>query len=969
MPPQSTVQSRFEHIIKLLGLESRLIQSKLGNYFAVNSLSAILKNEMANPLVRKELIFYPQDDGKSVHQAANGQRWMEEVNALLAAPMVRKSLRFGHQDYFVDEPLLASVPHLEGGLNAAPRPFLPVRFFQRQGDLFARSHPLVPTESGYIIDGDAHVELPLSSFLLPLPEFLSEHRRYNLPSPNTILGVRSSTNLDELQPWDKPVENPWRQKAEGKLVCSMPLWLYCDDTSGNTSKKWNKHNSFLFTLTGLPRAQTQLPYNIHFLATSNIASPLEMLHELVKELSEARTNGVVAYDCELGEEVVAIPWVYAMQGDNPMQSELCSHIGMTGKFFCRVCHVRGKDKERGEEDEGEAKRVTEFMQIHDPRTVGQTISSLRQQEAIALRGTFSVIENEARKTGVKDKYFMSFISMLKERQDQHKRGRARRGAEFLQSLRQQTPEQLFNPALFIPDLDANQDTPVEILHVILLGIAKYFWRDAVARQTAEGKEILKARIDSLDLSGLGLSAPRGSTLVQYAGSLTGRDFRVILQIGVLVLYDLVPSEAYNAWRALSHLTPLAFQSEIDNIDDYVVILSDSINALLEATVLWTPQWFNKPKFHVLLHLPQHIRRFGPAVLFATETFESYNFVIRLRSVHSNRHAPSHDISRAFSRLYAVHHLVSGGWVTHTIDKSTKLPVSAIPRQAGSAVLNLRNDPEFMSLMGMSLLDPESSCGKFIAQHPSIFQPWASTRASQHITLQALAPDVEVTMCERVVLRNGDIATRNGYVMIEYQGSRVPARVVEILASRQRFLGLTAQIGTLLPSVDTYDMPGFELYDKFCFITLDDTLCCLSIFHNCARQGCTVARTKITRQERQQTSILGLEVQHCGNLSDLVLNVASLRSASLIQPLRSPPKVSASVSEVAQHAVTIWQENAAIKQAENEEKERAKKENAEKKEQQKQERERKKLERELKRAEKAAKQPAKAGGRSRRGKPK
>ncbi|THU88786.1 hypothetical protein K435DRAFT_635318, partial [Dendrothele bispora CBS 962.96] len=47
--------------------------------------------------------------------------------------------------------------------------------------------------------------------------------------------------------------NPWRTKAKGKRVLAFPIWLYCDDTSGNQSKKWNKHNSFLFTAAGLPR--------------------------------------------------------------------------------------------------------------------------------------------------------------------------------------------------------------------------------------------------------------------------------------------------------------------------------------------------------------------------------------------------------------------------------------------------------------------------------------------------------------------------------------------------------------------------------------------------------------------------------------------------------------------------------------------------------------------------------------------
>ena len=86
----------------------------------------------------------------------------------------------------------------------------------------------------------------------------------------------------------------------------------------------------------------------------------------------------------------------------------------------------------------------------------------------------------------------------------------------------------------------------------------------------------------------------------------------------------------------------------------------AIQEFLFRTTCWTPRWFNKPKFHILLHLPTHIRRFGPAVLFATEAFESFNAVIRAKSVHSNRQAPSRDIAFAFAHNNRVRHLLSGG---------------------------------------------------------------------------------------------------------------------------------------------------------------------------------------------------------------------------------------------------------------------------------------------------------------------
>jgi hypothetical protein len=64
----------------------------------------------------------------------------------------------------------------------------------------------------------------------------------------------------------------------------MPITLYCDDTSGNQSKRWNKHISFFFTLSGLAPYLTNQQFHCHYLTTSNVAGAMELATPIVGEL-------------------------------------------------------------------------------------------------------------------------------------------------------------------------------------------------------------------------------------------------------------------------------------------------------------------------------------------------------------------------------------------------------------------------------------------------------------------------------------------------------------------------------------------------------------------------------------------------------------------------------------------------------------------------------------------------------------
>ena len=130
----------------------------------------------------------------------------------------------------------------------------------------------------------------------------------------------------------------------------------------------------------------------------------------------------------------------------------------------------------------------------------------------------------------------------------------------------------WQPHSWYAELDPHQDTPVEVLHVILLGFVKYYWRDAMARLKDHEKIIVADRLSSFNTSGLGIPPLPGPTLVNLSGSLVGRDFRGIAQAAPFVLYGLksLGKDILDAWVSLSLLVSLVWQPEIANIDSYLV---------------------------------------------------------------------------------------------------------------------------------------------------------------------------------------------------------------------------------------------------------------------------------------------------------------------------------------------------------------------------------------------------------------
>ncbi|KAJ7780683.1 hypothetical protein DFH07DRAFT_910197 [Mycena maculata] len=928
---------------KMCGIQSIRYSGKLGHVYYVNDLAAIIAQEMANPTTRKNLHFFPEDTKPSLSQAWQASRWLDELEPDLTTPMTR----VGTQDFYIHEPTL-----LSNGTAC-----MPIRWFKRGGKTLARAwkmHEVSGTDpaSGWVIEGDKEIEVQESELLISFPTFVSTYSSRKKADPRIIQGIYFHHSListhshssgiecqGKIEAWTKtsPVKgNRWRELSAGHRVLAFPIWLYCDDTSGNTSKRWNKHNSFLFTAAGLPRKFVHRESNVHFLSTSNVAPPLEMLDGIVEQLEACQKHGIWAWDAQEKELVLVIPSVLAMLGDNPMQSEFACHIGFKGRFFCRVCWVKGDPDVEDEEEnddgdasdtsissqkssgEGPAKkkkktkkknesvnemisRVTQFMSPGQSRTREESCAELRTQFTVASAvGGQAGFKRRKTESGIKDTFqgvFLERIFAISSKRGRNKNDKQTDVNRLLRTF----PPNITSPVWRIKDLDPHRDTPVEILHVILLGFVKYFWRDAVTQIKKSDKELLITRLSSFNVSGLGVSPLAGATLVNYAGSLTGRDFRIIVQAAPFVLQGLLPASYIELWTSLSAVVTLVWQPHIPDLDKYIVELDAAIKHFLDCTCGLTLQWFNKPKFHVILHLPAHIRRFGPAMLFATEGFESFNAIIRSASVHSNRHAPSLDIASRMAKGNRVRHLLSRGFFPSDQNIQPTLPNNSCSSQS--------------PWMAISLLDLErcrwNQAGNSPLQFLGLNSFGSRLLGWENNSSREVLPVSKVFTPETVTLINGDACSAGDWVVwVECTGrmeiSRIGcvAEIIQVAGSAAQregkadFLLLSRTI--IGESHNVYKMRRLQpIPNEYCHVQIKDIKCTVNIQHNCADNKCRTTRTRVILNEREKTSERGLEVEHLSK-SDLIINTAQMRDAAALNAFRWKPSplVTANIIQLA-----------------------------------------------------------------------
>ncbi|KAJ7195227.1 hypothetical protein GGX14DRAFT_404142 [Mycena pura] len=412
-----------------------------------------------------------------VSEVWQAERW-KEISPSELTPMFSRGLR----QFYINE-----VAEMDDGMKV-----IPIAWIKRNGELCGDCLEVVPDTAGWKVLPPR--EKP--SNFIPVSRF-----RYNYYDIVERVGDQITWAADTP---NFQMPDSMRNLADGDdlYVVFIPLWA--DDVSGNKSKQYNKHMNVYMVNSNLPGQLLQQEFFVRFVSTSPSASSPEQFSAIKKQIVETQKDPIWC--------ILRVP---GLPADNPQQSEEASHLGGNANLKCRRCMVGGPH-EHTESDEG-------YHALHLPgiaRTAAETKETLLKQIHLAMYGVKARIDELQTATGVKDK--------AREMQS-NAPGRTNDAiAAELKVWFDAQPGDKVNPLLDIAGLDPNRDTPVEILHTILLGIMKYTWHMLWSSWSAKEAELFTIRLQSTDIDGLDIPPIRAAYMMQYKNNLIGKHFKTLI---------------------------------------------------------------------------------------------------------------------------------------------------------------------------------------------------------------------------------------------------------------------------------------------------------------------------------------------------------------------------------------------------------------------------------------------------------
>ncbi|OJT12654.1 hypothetical protein TRAPUB_10797 [Trametes pubescens] len=458
-----------------------------------------------------------------------------------------------------------------------------------------------------------------------------------------------------------------------------------------------------------------------------------------------------------------------------------------------------------------------------------------------------------------------------------------------------------NPLLDVPNLDPHRDTPIELLHTWLLGVVKYVWYILHSSWSEKQQNNFVIRLQDTNTDGLELPPIRAAYMMQYRNGLIGKHFKSLAQTMAGAIHGLATEDQRTLVRTMGELSPMLYMSEIDDMDTHPSDIKILIGNLHDVFANIDPaRIIVKEKLQVLIHVVDDIKHFGPPPRVSSETFECFNGVFRLSSVHSNHQAPSHDIAVKMAGIECVRHIVTGGYWP---DEHGKMIC------AGDNVLStFRQSPLLQHHFGWTSQIPAAAPGDIRLppqkKRVSVMAGATCATASRTPFPAAFRLDVCWERGVSVIAQSGDVCGVESWVVAKSaEGGDMIGQIQDLLTSsngrtpgnnfvvleryqlssaRHPYLGMPV----LRPSTsgDSEDIVSAMVPHVSDAVVIPSTavLFIINVQHDCETTECSLTSARAVRQERLETELRETAVKHDLARRRFVINLHAHHNAALIR---------------------------------------------------------------------------------------
>ncbi|KAJ7732086.1 hypothetical protein B0H14DRAFT_2314270, partial [Mycena olivaceomarginata] len=376
-------------------------------------------------------------------------------------------------------------------------------------------------------------------------------------------------------------------------------------------------------------------------------------------------------------------------------------------------------------------------------------------------------------------------------------------------------------------------------------------------------------------------------MIQYKNNLIGKHFKTLMQALMFHVHSICTPEQFSLIKAAGDLGALLWIPEIHDMEHYLAQLEIAIANVLDAFDVVDPlRILAKIKLHLLAHILDDVRRFGPLIRVATEIYEAYNGVFRLCSLYSNCLAPSRDISRKFASMSRVKHFLSGGYWWDAMSKQWI--------QAGNGVQQiLLEDPVFQRHLGW--VSPNLTKPGFIKPAPLVKSPvlnWCQTKTSKHWGLGTPpSPQSHWRLGRVLTAKSSDSAGLNSWVIaLDSKGGTLFGRISELLVGEESLVTLEQFICSQERHPD-FGWPilrrpsGAEItqnqVQSFVILPATSVQFVISVQHDCRRGDCQPTIVRKELQEREETDRTTSLIKHTDD-DHFILNMSALHNSAQLR---------------------------------------------------------------------------------------